>query len=95
MTDHGRIADLYYEKGLRILQIADLLQVPALEVSDSLEFNGTERSTLVSVGQPSDRLFKQGVCKGCRIPLFGGEPIRRDWCGACRTGRDAGVEVTA
>ena len=50
MTDHSRVADLYYRKGLRILQIADLLQVPALEVSDSLEFNGTERSTFVSVG---------------------------------------------
>lgn len=38
---------------------------------------------LPSVGPPSDRLFKQGKCRACGVPLFGREPVRRDICGMC------------
>lgn len=39
----------------------------------------------LSVGPPGDKLFKQGTCKDCGIPLFGKEPISREVCGLCLT----------
>ena len=96
MSTHSVISDLYYRDGLRIIDIADRLKMSPVDVSDSLEFAGTERShmaELASAGPRNDRLYKQGTCRGCRIPLFGGEPIRREWCGDCRPAKDSMVEV--
>jgi hypothetical protein len=33
------------------------------------------------VGKPGNRLYRQGVCKICRLLLMGEQPIRRDYCG--------------
>ena len=43
-----------------------------------------DRQEFLSVGPPSDRLFKQGKCQLCKIPLFGLEPKKRTYCGTCR-----------
>ncbi len=35
----------------------------------------------VWAGPPNDRLYKQGLCLICKIPLFGAEKKRRNVCG--------------
>lgn len=42
-----------------------------------------EREEFLSLGPPSDRLYKQGKCGVCKIPLFGLKPKKRAYCGLC------------
>ncbi len=42
---------------------------------------GVETGDFLYVGPERDRLYKQGKCRVCGIPLFGKEPIERDVCG--------------
>lgn len=85
---------MYYGHGLRIQQIADKVGLSPTKVSQYLEDRSATKGAEplpapepaplpLHVGPPNDRLFKQGVCKGCSIPLFGGDPIEREWCGEC------------
>lgn len=80
------IRELRYEHGWRILTIADHLGMSAVQVASLLE-NGRrsepDPAPLPHVGPPNDRLYKQGKCRGCEIPLFGGDPSPREWCGEC------------
>lgn len=79
------IRELHCEHGLRIQQIADQLKLSPVEVSNWLEHGKAEEPASLPphAGPPNDRLYKQGICKGCEIPLFGGDPIAREWCGEC------------
>ena len=38
---------------------------------------------LKSVGPETDKLYLQGKCQICEIPLFGRGPKQRDFCGEC------------
>ena len=37
-----------------------------------------------SVGPENGKLFLQGKCVLCQIPLFGNDPKKRDFCGDCQ-----------
>ena len=80
------IRELHFEHGMRIQVIADQLGMSPVEVSSLLE-NGRRKEPSppppLHVGPPNDRLYKQGKCQGCEIPLFGGNPSPREWCGDC------------
>ncbi|MGI9490460.1 MAG: hypothetical protein ACR2RF_32125 [Geminicoccaceae bacterium] len=79
------IEALHYGLGLSQRQIASRFpRLSPASISNYLEHGEPlEPEPLLSVGPPNDRLFKQGKCLICEIPLFGGEPITRDYCGEC------------
>ena len=56
----------------------------AYAFGDRTDKAAAKREEFITVGPASDQLFKQGMCKLCRIPLFGREPVKRDICGICR-----------
>lgn len=41
------------------------------------------------VGPPGDRLYKQGKCRVCEIPIFGKETVRKDLCNDDHCGVEA------
>lgn len=77
------IEEMYYKHGCRIQHIADTLGISSLEVSSWLEYGKPDEPEFKSVGPPNDRLYLQGKCKTCEIPLFGGEQVTREYCGEC------------
>jgi hypothetical protein len=82
----SNIRELYHEHGMRMQEIADQLGISPVEVSNWLEHGHKKEpdpAPLLGVGPPNDRLYKQGICAGCQIPLFGGDPSPREWCGEC------------
>jgi hypothetical protein len=52
---------------------------------------------LPGVGPPGDRLYLQGKCRVCRIPLFGRQPETRDLCGeeTCARGEPPAAMIAA
>lgn len=80
------IEALYYKRKMTVQQIADAFGMSSSTVSDYLEYGSPQGKPEISaplphVGPPSDRLYRQGTCRACQIPLFGGDPKPREWCG--------------
>lgn len=75
----------HYHHGLSIGEISSRFGLLPLIVSNYLEYGFPEEPPLdlPHVGPPNDRLYSQGICLGCKIGLFGGQKIKRDYCGEC------------
>lgn len=82
---HRIIRAWHYHHGLSIGEITNLFGLSPVTVSNYLEYGESfePELQLKSVGPPNDKLFLQGKCLICEIPLFGGQEIRRDYCGEC------------